>query len=135
MVLMVWDKSFSVNVNEIDAQHQRLVEMLNQLHEMMRAGNAKGVIGPLLDDLIKYAATHFGTEEKYFDKFNFVYSASHKAEHKKFVDKILAFQADFKSGNALLSMEIMSFLKDWLVNHIKGIDKKYTSCFNEHGLF
>jgi hemerythrin len=31
-------------------------------------------------------------------------------------------------------MEVMNFLKDWLQKHIKGIDKKYTRCFNEHGL-
>jgi len=34
----------------------------------------------------------------------------------------------------MLSLDVMSFLKEWLVSHIKGIDKDYTQCFNENGL-
>jgi len=30
--------------------------------------------------------------------------------------------------------EIMTFLKEWLLDHIKVIDKKYSDFFNENGL-
>ena len=33
------------------------------------------------------------------------------------------------SGNAMISMEVMDFLKDWLVNHIQGADKVYGPFF------
>lgn len=134
MVLMKWDSSISVSIKEIDAQHQKLVDMINQLHELMKVGQGKDVIGPVLDDLIKYAAMHFGTEEKYFDKFGYEETAVHKEEHKKFVEKVLEFQKDFKEGKTTITLEVMNFLKDWLINHIKGTDKRYTQCFIEHGL-
>ncbi|MEM0467094.1 MAG: bacteriohemerythrin [Candidatus Thermoplasmatota archaeon] len=135
MALMNWDASFSVNVKEIDIQHQRLVEMLNQLHELMKVGQGKTAIAPILDELITYAGTHFSTEEKYFDQFRFSEAVRHKAEHKQFVQKVLAFQNDFKTGRTVLTMDVMNFLRDWLVNHIKGTDKRYSQCFNEHGLY
>jgi hemerythrin len=135
MPLIKWDKSLSVNVAEIDKQHQKLIDLINQLHELMKTGEGKDAIGPVLSDLINYAATHFRTEETFFDRFNYEFTIQHKIEHKKFVEKVLAFQDKYDKGNTTLTIEVMNFLKDWLIVHIKGTDMKYTKCFNEHGLF
>ena len=135
MPLMIWDASFSVNVKEIDNQHMKLMEMLNQLHDAMKIGKGKDAIGPLIKNLVKYTETHFALEERYFEKFRYEEASSHKLAHQVFIDKVSAFQDDFTSGKSTLTMEIMSFLKDWLVSHIKGTDKRYSKCFNEHGLY
>ena len=37
MALINWDDSFSVNVAEIDQQHQTLVSMINDLNESIRS--------------------------------------------------------------------------------------------------
>ncbi|MBP2029207.1 hemerythrin-like metal-binding protein [Methanohalophilus levihalophilus] len=134
MPIMKWDESFSVKVAEIDKQHQTLVEMLNELYDMMKIGKGKDVIGPLLNDLTEYTVEHFGTEEKYFDKFGFEESARHKHEHKKFVNQVSKFKQEFDDGTANLSIDLMNFLKNWLVEHIKGSDQRYIQCFNENGL-
>lgn len=134
MVLMEWTPNFSVGVTEIDEQHKKLVEMLNLLYDAMTQGKSKEVLSDILVGLIGYTGTHFGTEEKYFDQFNYPEKETHKSEHKKFVEKVTAFKSDFDSGNASVSIEIMNFLKDWLVNHIQGTDKRYSAFFNEHGL-
>jgi len=34
----------------------------------------------------------------------------------------------------VLSLEVMNFLKDWLMNHIQGSDKKYGPYLNSHGI-
>lgn len=134
MPLMNWDASLSVGVSLIDTQHKKLVELVNKLYDAMKAGKSKDVLGPILDELIAYTASHFKTEEKYFDDFKYEGILAHKEEHKKLVAQVLDFQGKFKSGAASISIELMKFLQDWLVNHIKGTDKKYTKCFNDHGL-
>jgi hemerythrin len=134
MSLLTWDESFSVKVAEIDAQHQRLFEMINQLYDAMKAGKGKEVISEVLDGLVEYTQVHFATEEKYFDEFHYEHTLAHKLAHKKFVDKVSLFKAQYEAGNQSLSIEIMKFLKEWLTNHIKGTDQQYAGCFQEHGL-
>ena len=134
MALMEWDNSFSVNVSEIDTQHQHLVKMLNTLNDAMKDRKGKEVMGGIINGLIDYAATHFATEEKYFDRFSFTGAFAHKKEHHKFVNQVLEFKQGFDANELMLSLDVLDFLKTWLVNHIKGSDKNYTKCFNENGL-
>jgi len=134
MAFLEWDNSFSVKVGEIDNQHHELVNTLNNLNEAMKTVKSKDNMGDILDNMVDYAAVHFSLEEKYFDQFNYLKSFAHKKEHAKFVKKMLEFKDGFDNGHMMLSLDIMSFLKEWLVSHIKGIDRDYTKCFNENGL-
>ena len=59
---------------------------------------------------------------------------AHKKLHKEFNDKIKGFKTDLDSGKMTLSMEVLAFLKDWLVKHIKGVDPQYTDFFKSKGV-
>jgi hemerythrin len=134
MALIQWDDSFSVNVAEIDRQHQQLIGMINDLNDAMRQGKGKSVLGKITDGLVNYTTTHFRTEESYFDKFEYPEADSHKKAHSDFVKKVSGFKDEFEKGNVTLSIQVMDFLSDWLQKHIKGLDKKYGPFFNENGL-
>ena len=41
MAIIQWNDSLSVNVVEIDKQHQKLVAMINDLNDAMRQGKGK----------------------------------------------------------------------------------------------
>ena len=134
MALIKWDDSFSVNVVEIDRQHQKLVNMINDLNDAMHQGKGKDILGKIISGLISYAGTHFKTEEKYFDRFGYPETNSHKKEHSDFVQNVSEFKNKYDSGALTLSIEVMNFLNNWLQNHIKGSDKKFGPFFNEKGL-
>ncbi len=134
MSLITWNTSYAVGVAEIDTQHQKLVDLINKLHDAMKAGKSNTVLGGLLSDLVSYTGYHFATEEKYFDKFHYAESPAHRAEHRKLVAEVVEFQKKFKSGAASISMDLMEFLKKWLTDHIAGSDRKYVACFKENGL-
>ncbi|MBE9502856.1 MAG: hemerythrin family protein [Proteobacteria bacterium] len=134
MALINWNDNMSVNVAEIDRQHKKLIDLINELYDGMMAGKSNEVLGKVLNELIKYTAEHFSTEERYFEKFNFPGALSHKDDHAELVKKITDFKTTFDAGKMVLSMDVMKFLKGWLTNHIQGTDKKYTTCFNENGL-
>ncbi|KNZ69825.1 hemerythrin-like metal-binding protein [Thermincola ferriacetica] len=134
MALMVWNDKFSVGVKELDDHHKTLVALVNELHDAMKVGKTKEIMDDILARLTDYTRFHFSAEEKYMTKYSYPQYTQHKLEHDKFTEKVLQFQKDLKDGKFAISMEIMTFLKDWLINHISGSDKKYGPFFNEHGL-
>lgn len=127
MIILKWVPEYSVGVTEIDNQHKKLIDMLQNLNKALSEGKGKEVLSKLIKDLIDYTKTHFTLEEKYLEKAKYPMLDSHKKEHIAFVNKVLDFQKNFESGKTLLSIDIMNFLKDWLKNHIVGTDKKYES--------
>jgi hemerythrin len=134
VALIQWDSSFSVKVAEIDRQHQKLVFIVNELNDAMKHGQGKDVLGDIVNGLITYTATHFHAEEKYFHRFGYPEIDSHKKEHAAFVTKVSEFKDGFEKGTLGLSVEVMTFLSDWLKKHIKVTDMKYSQFFNEKGL-
>lgn len=131
---MPWNNNLSVQIKQIDDQHKKLVGMVNELHRAMKSKKSNAVMGGILDRLIEYTATHFATEEKLFAKYGYPEEKPHVEMHKKLVAQALDIQKKFKAGNALISMELMDFLKDWLVNHIQKTDMKYSSFLRGHGV-
>lgn len=132
---MTWNDKMSVGVGLLDADHKKLVEMVNTLFDGIQAGKGKDAVGTILDNLIKYTVEHFKHEEQYFAQTGYPDSAAHKAQHQDLTKQVLAVQEKYKSGaTATLSLEVMNFLKNWLVNHIQGSDKKYGPYLNGKGI-
>lgn len=134
MARFAWDSKMSVSVQKFDDQHKKLVDMVNELDDAMRAGKGKDVMEKILSGLVSYTATHFADEEKLMLAHKYPGYIAHKAEHEALVKKVVGFQGDLKAGKVAMSVEVMQFLKDWLVNHIMGTDKKYGQFFNNVGV-
>lgn len=134
MALFIWSDKYSVNIKEIDNQHKRLVDMLNALHEAMKAGKGNEVVGKTLTELIQYVGTHFAAEEKLMATHSYPEYNAHKAEHAKLTQKTAELQKSFQQGAPVLTVEVLNFLKDWLQNHILGTDKKYGPFLNSKGV-
>lgn len=134
MAIIEWSDDFSVGVAQLDEQHKKLVEIINKLHSAMIDGTSKEKLKEIINKLIEYTSYHFKSEETLFEQFDYEDTDSHIEEHKKFVEKVMSFKKEFDEGITGITLEIITFLKDWLLNHIKGTDKKYTKCFNENGL-
>jgi hemerythrin len=134
MSLITWNKDYSVNVMEVDRQHQTLIQMINDLADAMGAGKGKEAVGKTIDSLLNYTKTHFSWEEQRFDQFGYPEAEDHKKLHAAFVDRINKFKDKYQNGKLTLSIDLMDFLSDWLRSHIQTIDKKYGPFFNQKGL-
>jgi hemerythrin len=129
-----WKPEYSVKVAEIDRQHQKLVDLINDLYAAMEAGKGRQAVSAAVAGLVKYTETHFTYEEKLLEANAYPGLQSQKKEHEAFVAKIKGFQTQAESGQIGLSVQIGAFLKDWLITHIQKSDQKYTAHLNAKGV-
>ena len=126
MPLLNWTEDLSVKVNGLDNQHKKLVSLINDLHEAMKEGKGKNTLGIILNELIEYTKYHFTAEENLMLQKKYPGYSQHKAEHDSFTKKVIEFNNQFVAGSLSLSIDVLTFLKEWLIGHIKGTDKKYS---------
>lgn len=134
MALLQWGAKYSVNIAEIDQQHQKLFTLINTLYDAMASGHGKEVLGKVLAELAEYTVYHFATEERLFQKHGYPDSPAHKQEHEKLVKQVTELKTKFDAGKTQITLDVMNFLKDWLNNHIMVVDKKYTPFLNSKGV-
>lgn len=125
MELVKWTQEYSVGIKEIDNQHQGLIIIINELFNLMTVGKAKDNLIEIFDHLTDYSKKHFFAEELMMVKYAYNDYQQHKNEHAKFIEKLNGLKSDFANGKVTISLEVLSFLKDWLINHIQISDKKY----------
>jgi hemerythrin len=134
MALLSWDDGYSVGIKEIDEQHKELINLINLLYEAMSAGKGDQVLGEIMERLVIYTQTHFVTEERLMVEYQFPGYAEHKAEHDDLIGQVAIIHRQYKEGAAGLTMQILIFLEDWLVEHILGVDQLYKAFLLEKGV-
>jgi len=129
-----WSSDLSIGIVEIDDQHKILIKLINDLNDAVAGGKAKETVKAVLDGLAEYTVTHFGNEETYFKKFAYPEYEAHKGLHDRFVAKVNKAREDLQSGRAMVSRDIMIFLKEWLVEHIMKTDRRYAPYLRKRGV-
>ena len=135
MAYLNWSEKFSVNVRELDAQHMTLVDKINVLHQSLLDNKGREAQNKIIEDLLVYADVHFAAEEKQMRKLNYPGYQKHKLEHDSFTAKALDLQQRVTQSGFVLTLEVLSFLKNWLQDHILGTDKEYSRHFNLNGVY
>ncbi len=129
-----WDNKYSVGISIIDEEHKELIDIINKVVAIKENNCNPEEVREVLYEMIKYALKHFATEETYMKKFNFPEFQLHRNEHLDFTDQTFANLNKVIMGDYQVAKEILEYLKQWLVNHIHGTDRKYIDCFNKNGL-
>lgn len=134
MPLMDWKDEYSVKIAQIDQQHKKLIELINQLNDAMAKGKAKEVLDKILNDLVSYCANHFKLEEQIMQANGYPDFAEHKDKHDKMTAKVLSLKKEVAGGKRMISLDVMKFLEQWLDKHILGTDKQYGPFLNAKGV-
>jgi len=132
--LMEWSPALQVGHSEIDRQHRKLIEIANRLNSAMHSGHGRDVSGGILQELVDYTVNHFGFEENLMHTHGYVNRESHLEEHRKLIQSVTDFKQQFDSGKASISIELMGFIRDWLVNHILKVDRALARDLASRGL-
>jgi hemerythrin len=124
MALFNWSAQYETGIFIVDTQHKKLVDAINILHDAMKDGKGKEKAETTLDFLVDYTVQHFSAEEGLMKQKNYPDFVNHKAIHDKLVSEVKEMRTKYFAGK-ILTMQLSSFLSEWLKNHILGTDKKY----------
>lgn len=130
MEFIGWRNEYSVGNEEIDNQHKKIFKLINDLYEAFITKKDDLSTDEVLAALRDYSVNHFKTEEKMFERYNYVHKAEHKKEHESFINTVDKIIEESKGNKKLLSMKLTNFLQKWLINHILEEDMKYRVMFN-----
>jgi len=132
--MIEWNNGHSLGLSIIDEEHKKVIEVINGIIAAKQRADFPEKIEIMLHELIDYACSHFKTEETYMIEFHYHEYQYHKEEHVDFIHKMNSYFSRVVRGNYELASEILEFLKQWLVKHIEGTDKKYIECFARNGV-
>lgn len=129
--VVAWSNAYALGLEEIDDQHKALFDLINKLWEHLVARSPQAKVLATLEQLEHYTLSHFTAEETFMRVTGYAGFEPHKAAHAKFVARIAQEKAAIKAGQDL-SFDVLTFLKDWLVDHILVADKAYADVHKSH---
>jgi hemerythrin len=131
--LVEWSGALSVGIDEIDAQHRTLIDLVNELNNAIEERHGNAAVGDVLLRLEEYTRIHFAVEEGLMRVLGYPDLAAHKREHARLTEQLAELRGRFDAGRTALGFELMHFLKRWLTSHIMESDQDYARHFAEMG--
>jgi hemerythrin-like metal-binding protein len=133
-----WNDNLCTGVDEIDAQHRILINTLNEAHAKLRDDSGAELFEQITRDLLSYALYHFETEEEIMSRLGYADEkpdecSRHLQEHRDFSATVVNARENLKAGKPVDRQQLLSFLNDWLTNHIMKTDKRLVRFMGEKG--
>lgn len=131
MPFIQWTPSFSVGHPVLDADHRKLIDILNQIYDAWVTHSSTLELGRLFDELMDYTDHHFSREESKLAARDYEELDRHHAAHERLRELVHAFRSRHLAGLKAdaLTEEMAKFLKSWLMDHILEEDLKYRHLF------
>ena len=133
MPLLDWNEQLTLGHDEIDSQHQMLVDMINDLHEQLQDGHERQGLTDAIQGLKAYADYHFAEEERLMLRHGFPELETHRLAHLEFQEQVEAFTAAIlREQYQETSLKVLAFLTGWLNRHIQRDDRIFVEFAIRH---
>ncbi len=131
MSAFVWKETFNIGHKEIDGDHRKFFDLLNECY-LGSCSPGSGTVDPdLIHRLKEYAAMHFSYEEQVMRASGFPDLAAHERRHRYFEERIA--ELELHSMDSAPRFESMfSFLLDWFQNHVLEEDMQFAPYVRTH---
>lgn len=129
-----WCDDCSVGIGKMDDDHKKLFELIDKFQTAYEFETGKEFERQVLDDLVEYTKYHFQREEAILQENAYPDYEAHRKEHEAMIGQVGKFIQEYDERGHEALYGVAQYLRGWLVNHIKGTDKRYTSFLNEKGV-
>ncbi|RTL49244.1 MAG: HD domain-containing protein [Rhodocyclaceae bacterium] len=119
-----WDESLGIGISIIDEHHRYLFDLINDLYDVIV--NKRGIkkVGRLVKALGTYAKVHFRAEEQMMGHYGYGELPTQERQHHAFEEKLKEFYEELHANPLVAQFDVLTYLQEWLVHHIKTEDAK-----------
>lgn len=125
-----WNQNFSIAIEELDEEHQILINIVNQLCDAMRSKQSKSALPEILKKLREYIEFHHDHEETYMKNSKYPHFDKHHQDHLEF-DATIQSLSKLHGIDLLHAKTLLNTLYDWIINHICQTDKEFCEFYHQ----
>ena len=124
MNLIEWCNDFKIGIEEVDFEHQDLVELINESYRAAKDENSTTDIMDFLGDIFSQISAHFALEEKVMRDMNYDQYEDHKDDHERLLDSIRDIMDDYMDVSAMDEEQFGERLNKWFTQHFSTMDAR-----------
>ncbi|TCT22851.1 bacteriohemerythrin [Thiobaca trueperi] len=123
-VWLPWRPEYSIGITVIDEHHRYLLGWINRIYDIINDNAGTAQIASALFALEQYARIHFQAEERLMAAHQSAGLERHRIEHRSFETELREWRAELAHNPFIAGMEMLDYLRTWLLNHILMEDKR-----------
>lgn len=120
MSLINWSESMHIGCQELDYDHEKFAEVINNLHEAIENKSNLDDLEDAVEDLVEYTEWHFRHEERLMLQSGYELMEDHKQVHEEFTAKVNEIRGDLVGGGEKASMILSTLVADWSTHLVSG---------------
>jgi hemerythrin len=133
MELFSWREGLRIGVSRLDEQHQRLVDLLNRMHEAIVAQRPLEEVQALAAELTLHTRLHFLYEEMIMEGAEYPLLSDHRFRHAEFTEGLLRLQKRLKLDVRKQFREIVRYELEWISAHLEESDEAFAAWLRAGG--
>lgn len=114
MAFLEWNPAFDTGVRAIDYEHRKLVDLLNEVDEQLRGGNAHAEVTGTLGEFHSLATAHLALEERILRDLDDPRFTTRRRRHYQLLDQVREIMDGFERGQYQGLTALPEALRDWL---------------------
>ena len=127
--LFDFQSEFKLGIDSVDSEHEKLVNMLNEVHALLSAGEREKARAYFNETLSLYVHEHFANEEAFMASFGYAQLEEHKKIHENFKASFEELKPKIASADDVAFRSALTDTFTWIINHIGRTDKKYAQVY------
>jgi len=120
-----WSEELSVNIPEIDLEHQHFIALVNQLNEAISQRTELSDIKGCMQAIVSDALIHFTHEEALFAEWHYPAAAEHAQRHAQVLRVLNDICKQFENTTTYDWVEAGLKVKQTLFEHLLKEDIQY----------
>lgn len=124
--LLEWKPEFETGIAAVDFEHQRMIELINEVLETLEGNPSRAAIGGLLGEIHARIASHFLLEEQIMRECRYDQYVVHKADHERLLEEIRDIMDEVEDDLGVdFRVALEARLPRWFSGHFKTQDARF----------